>query len=161
SFARLAEVCKKAQVPLVVDAAHGHYLRGLVDETYADLAYSFYATKILPAGEGGLVATADSAVYEWVRRFLMYDRFENQLQVGLQLGAGELGAAVDHWLMTDTMLLDHFKTARIEVANRFISICKERSVRFLDPAMAAEYNGYKLVILDRLEDVATLKTRLT
>jgi dTDP-4-amino-4,6-dideoxygalactose transaminase len=161
SFARVAEICRLAKVPLIVDAAHGHYLDGLVAEPDVDIAYSYYATKILPSGEGGLVTTGNDAVHTWVRRFLMYDRFENQLTVGLNLRAGELTSVLIHRLMTDETVADHFKTARIEVANRWVAICKEHRVRFLDPAMAADYNGYKLIVLDAHEAVQKLGTGLT
>lgn len=161
SFARIAEICRRARVPLVVDAAHGHYLDGLLAEDDVDVAYSFYATKILPAGEGGLVSTKRAPVRDWVRRFLMYDRFENEMTVGLNLRASELSAALMHRLMTDASLVDHFKTARVDVAKRYIAICKERGVRFLDPARAAGYNGYKLVVLDPYDDVQRLGTPLT
>jgi dTDP-4-amino-4,6-dideoxygalactose transaminase len=161
SFARIAEICRRARVPLVVDAAHGHYLDGLVAEPDVDIAYSYYATKILPSGEGGLVTTASDTVHAWVRRFLMYDRFENQMPVGLNFRAGELTAVLIHRLMTDPSVIDHFKTARVEVANRLIAVCKKHDVRFLDPAKAADYNGYKVVILDPHESVQKLGTALT
>jgi perosamine synthetase len=161
SFARVAALCRRAGVPLVVDAAHGHYLDGLVAEADVDIAYSYYATKILPSGEGGLITTSSDAVHSWVRRFLMYDRFENQLTVGLNLRAGELTAALIHRLMTDASVLDHFKTARLEVADRWVAVCKKHGVRFLDPARAAEYNGYKLVVVDPHDEVQKLGTELT
>lgn len=161
SFARIAGICRRAQVPLVVDAAHGHYLDGLVAERDADIAYSFYATKILPAGEAGLVSTTSASAHTWLRRFLMYDRFENQLTVGLNLRAGELTGALVHRLMTDPSLVDHFRSARVTVADRWIGLCREHGVRFLDPAGAAEYNGYKLVVIDPVESVQRLGTELT
>jgi dTDP-4-amino-4,6-dideoxygalactose transaminase len=161
SFARIADVCRRAKVPLVVDAAHGHYLDGLVRAQEVDLAYSFYATKVLPAGEGGLVSTTSDAVHTWVRRFSMYDRFENQMAVGLNMRAGELNAALIHRLMTDPSLRDYFKTARVEVASRLVTACKKHGVRFLDPSKAAEYNGYKLVIVDPHDAVLRLGTVLT
>lgn len=161
SFATVAELCRRAQVPLVVDAAHGHYLAGVVAEPDVEVAYSFYATKVLPAGEGGLVTAAREDTHAWVRRFLMYDRFDNEMTVGLNLRVGELTALLIHDLMTDPSLVDHFKTARVEVASRYARICKEHGVRFLDPARAAEYNGYKLVVLDPLERVKELGTILT
>lgn len=161
SFSRVAAICRRAKVPLIVDAAHGHYLDGLLAEPDVDIAYSFYATKILPTGEGGLVTTASDAVHNWVRRFSMYDRFENQLTVGLNLRAGELTAALIHRLMTDPSVVDHFKTARVDVAERLIALCKKHDVRFLDPARAAGYNGYKLVILDPYAAVQKLGTELT
>lgn len=161
SFARIAEICRRAKVPLIVDAAHGHYLDGLVAERDVDIAYSFYATKILPTGEGGLISTANNAVHAWLYRFLMYDRFENQMMVGLNVRAGELTGVLIHRLMTDPSVVDHFKTARIEVADRLIALCRKHGVRFLDPAKAADYNGYKLVILDPHESVQKLGTGLT
>ncbi len=161
SFKRIAEICRRAKVPLVIDAAHGHYLDGLVAEPDVDIAYSFYATKILPTGEGGLITTASDAVHTWARRFLMYDRFENQMEVGLNMRAGELTALLVHRLMTDPSVVDHFRTARVEIANRLIDLCRKHGVRFLDPANAAGYNGYKLVILDPHESVEKLRTGLT
>jgi dTDP-4-amino-4,6-dideoxygalactose transaminase len=161
SFPRIAELCRQASVPLIVDAAHGHYLPRLALEPDVDVAYSFYATKILPAGEGGLVSTASERIHDWARRFLMYDRFDNHMAIGLNLRAGELGAALIHRMMTDASLVDHFKNARVEIANRYGAMCREHGVRFLDPAKAADYNGYKLAILDPYDVVATLGTRLT
>lgn len=160
SFARIAEICRRARVPLIVDAAHGHYLDGIVAEPDVDIAYSYYATKILPTGEGGLITTANETVHNWVRRFLMYDRFENQMSVGLNLRAGELTGVLIHRLMTDPSVEDHFKTARLDVANRLIAVCKKHGIRFLDPAKAADYNGYKLVVLDPHESVKRLGTEL-
>lgn len=161
SFARIAEICRRAKVPLIVDAAHGHYLDGIVAEPDVDIAYSYYATKILPTGEGGLITTANEATHEWVRRFLMYDRFENQMTVGLNMRAGELTSVLIHRLMTDPSVQDHFKTARIEVARRLISACKKHDVRYLDPDKAADYNGYKLIVTTPYEEVKHLGGALT
>lgn len=161
SFRRIAEICRQNRVPLIVDAAHGHYLDGLVEEPDVDIAYSYYATKILPTGEGGLITTGSEAVHSWVRRFLMYDRFENQMSVGLNLRAGELTSVLIHRLMTDPSVIDHFKMARVEVADRLIDICKKHKVRFLDPSKAADFNGYKLIVMDPHESVKRLGTPLT
>jgi len=151
SFARIVEICRKARAPLIVDAAHGHYLPAIAKEDDVDVAYSFYATKILPAGEGGLISTASQATHDWLRRFLMYDRFHNELEVGINLRAGELTSALIHRLMTDASLADHFKTARAEIASRYEAACKERGIRHLAAGGAADYNGYKFIVLDPRE----------
>jgi perosamine synthetase len=161
SFKRIAELCRRAGVPLVVDGAHAHYLDAILAETDVDIAYSFYATKILPAGEGGLITTADRARHDWLRRFLMYDRFSNELQVGLNLRASELGAALIHRLMTDPAVVQHFKTDRVSIANEYRAVCEKQGIRYIDPKGAADYNGYKFVILDRFETVERLGTVLT
>jgi dTDP-4-amino-4,6-dideoxygalactose transaminase len=161
SFTEVAELCRRLEVPLVVDGAHGHYLDSILDAANADVAYSFYATKVLPSGEGGLVATADQARYDWLRRFLIYDRFSNELEVGLNLRASELCAALIHRLMTDESLVDHFKHARIAVAERYRAACEQHGIRYVDPRAAADYNGYKFIVLDPFQDVAPRGTLLT
>ncbi len=161
SFEQVADVCRRASVPLVVDAAHAHYLDAVSARPEVDLAYSFYATKILPAGEGGLIATSDRARHAWLERFLIYDRFKNELPVGLNLRASELGAALIHRLMTDRSLIDHFKTDRVRIAERYRATCEEHGIRYLDPHSAADYNGYKFIVLEPLERVQRLGTALT
>jgi len=161
SFARIVEICRRAGVPLIVDGAHAHYLDAIVAEPDVDIAYSFYATKILPAGEGGLVSTADTARHDWIRRFLMYDRFSCELEVGLNLRAGELSAALIHRLMTDPSVVEHFKTARVAIARTYEQVCRHHGLRYLVPSAAADYNGYKLVLLEPFESVQRLDTILT
>jgi dTDP-4-amino-4,6-dideoxygalactose transaminase len=161
SFAVIAETCRRAGVPLIVDGAHAHYLDPIVEQPDVDIAYSFYATKILPAGEGGLVTTANGQTYDWIRRFLMYDRFQNQLDVGLNLRAGELTAALIHRLMTSVELVQHFKTDRIAIAIAYQAVCKQLGIRYLAPSAAADYNGYKLVVLDPIDEVRRFGSILT
>jgi dTDP-4-amino-4,6-dideoxygalactose transaminase len=161
AFETIADLCRNAGVPLIVDGAHAHYLDAVAARPEVDVAYSFYATKILPAGEGGLVSTSDEARHTWVRRFLMYDRFSNELEVGLNLRAGEASAALMHRLMTDPALVQHFKLDRVTIAERYRAVCEAHGVRYLDPRLAADYNGYKFVVLDPLEQVKALGTILT
>jgi dTDP-4-amino-4,6-dideoxygalactose transaminase len=37
--------------------------------------YSFYATKAIPAGEGGIVVTNDNEIGDMVASYSIYDRF--------------------------------------------------------------------------------------
>ena len=161
SFQNIAELCRSAGVPLIIDGAHAHYLSAVAQRPDVDIAYSFYATKILPAGEGGLIATDSETRHTWLRRFLMYDRFSNELQIGLNLRAGELTGALIHRMMTDETLSRHFKIDRIAVADRYRAICVQHGVRYVDPKAAADYNGYKFIVLDAFEKVAALGTALT
>lgn len=161
SFFQIAETCRRLGVPLVVDGAHAHYLDRLVAQPEIDIAYSFYATKILPAGEGGLVVTPSQATHAWIRRFLMYDRFSNQLEVGINLRASEMTSALIYRLMTDRSIIEHFKLARVEIATQYERICQQHGVQYLIPGAAADYNGYKLVVIDPLDAVRGLGTLLT
>ena len=64
-------------------------------------------------------------------------------------------------LMTDKSLVEHFKTARVRIAERYRALCEQHGVRYVDPHLAAEYNGYKIVVLDPYDEVARLGTALT
>lgn len=157
----LIDLCADRELPLLIDAAHAHYLDRLIAHPYADLAFSFYATKILPSGEGGLLSTARPDTFDWIGRFSRYDRFANELEVGLNMRASEFTAFFIHTLMTDPGLRPHFRDARVEIAQTYRSICLEHGIRFLDPAQMVDFNGYKFIVLSPHAEVAALGTPLT
>jgi dTDP-4-amino-4,6-dideoxygalactose transaminase len=161
SYPAIEAITRQHDIPLIVDAAHGHYLQRIMGSDYADLAFSFYATKILPAGEGGLVSTSDRAAFEWIKRFLAYDRFNYGLHVGLNLRASEFTAYFIHLLMTDADLKRHFVGKRVELAEFYRRVCIEHGLAFLDHEEALEYNGYKFIVFDSYEKVEQLGTALT
>jgi dTDP-4-amino-4,6-dideoxygalactose transaminase len=161
SFAEVRAICARRGVPLIVDGAHAHYLDAVVRADEVDIAYSFYATKILPAGEGGLIVTSDAERLRWLRRFLIYDRFTNEFEVGLNIRASELTAALVHRLMTDDSLVEHYRNKRVALARGYASTARAYGVRYLDPAKAADYNGYKFVVVEPRERVERLGTSLT
>ncbi|MFA6028791.1 MAG: DegT/DnrJ/EryC1/StrS family aminotransferase [Elusimicrobiota bacterium] len=161
SYREIESYCEKNRIPLIVDAAHAHYLEGVLGSAYADLAFSFYATKILPSGEGGLVSTRRADVYSWVRRFLIYDKHDMTLSYGLNLRANELTACLIHMLMTGPELREYYRDKRVEIASAYRRLCEAHGVAYLDFKKADDYNGYKFVILDKFEDVAAKNTLLT
>jgi dTDP-4-amino-4,6-dideoxygalactose transaminase len=68
--AELAEAAGLARSAVIEDAAHGLAARGRegpVGATSQAACFSFYATKNLPIGEGGAVATCDAALADQVR----------------------------------------------------------------------------------------------
>jgi dTDP-4-amino-4,6-dideoxygalactose transaminase len=68
----IAEVCKQVGVPLIEDAAHaqGSTLLGQPAGSFGlAAAFSFYPTKVMTSGEGGMITTSDEAVY---REALIY-----------------------------------------------------------------------------------------
>jgi perosamine synthetase len=72
--APVAELAEAADLPLsrvIEDAAHAVGTLtpdGPVGSTSAATCFSFYATKNLPIGEGGMVTTADEEIADFVRR---------------------------------------------------------------------------------------------
>jgi len=161
SYFEIEKIHKENNIPLIIDMAHGHYLEDIIKTDYADLAFSFYATKILPAGEGGLISTKNDEVIEWIRRFLAYDRFKYELQVGINLRTNEFTAYFIYLLTSDKNAKKYFKDRRIAIANLYRSICLENNISFLDQNKAHDFNGYKFIVFDKYENVGKKDTVLT
>ncbi len=69
-YDRLQDICDRKKLPLISDSAHafGSRWRGKTIPNWADAAaYSFYSTKNLTCGEGGMVASRHEALVEAVR----------------------------------------------------------------------------------------------
>jgi dTDP-4-amino-4,6-dideoxygalactose transaminase len=68
--AALAEAAKVPPTHVVVDAAHalGTWSHGRPVGSGAGVCFSFYATKNLPIGEGGMITTDDAERAEWLRQ---------------------------------------------------------------------------------------------
>ena len=160
-FFEIEKLCKETNIPIIVDMAHAHYLDKLIQTNYSHLAFSFYATKILPVGEGGLVSTKDLDMFHWVKRFLIYDRFDYQMEYGLNLRANEFTAFFIHKLMTDEECKSYFRDKRVKIAELYKEACEVNKIRYLDFNKALDYNAYKFVVFDDLEDVKKKNTILT
>jgi dTDP-4-amino-4,6-dideoxygalactose transaminase len=66
----LRQLCDAAGVPLIEDAAHAHgsTLDGRPAGSFGlAAAFSFYPTKVITAGEGGMIATSDERINEQAR----------------------------------------------------------------------------------------------
>lgn len=160
-YFEIEKVNTNLNIPLIVDMAHGHYLQQLIGADYPHLAFSFYATKILPVGEGGLISTKDEKMFAWIKRFLAYDRFEYGLQVGLNLRTNELTSYFIHLLMTEETYKTFFRDYRVKIAEIYRRECEINDIRYLDFGKAVDYNGYKFVIFDDRESVKKKDTLLT
>ena len=75
---QIANLCKDENIILLEDCAHsfGATLNDKHSGLFGDAGvYSFYATKAIPCGEGGVVVTKQTEIGEMVSKYSIYDRF--------------------------------------------------------------------------------------
>ena len=92
----IAEFCKEKGIVLLEDCAHAHGAswNGKKPGMWGDAGvYSFYATKTVSTGEGGMLVTKDNNLLEHARKFRNYGKFEYKVQ-GLNFRMNEFTAAI-------------------------------------------------------------------
>jgi perosamine synthetase len=144
---QIAEYCREAGIFLLEDCAHAQGARW--DDRRAGSwgdagAYSFYATKTISTGEGGMLVSARPEVLEHARAFRNYGKPDHRVE-GLNQRMSEFTAAIG---LVQTERLD-------EIVARKNAIARER----LDPAYSRRLelprgmtSGlYKYVVFEPIE----------
>ena len=93
---RIADYCRDHGIFLLEDCAHAHGARW--DDRRAGAwgdagAYSFYATKTISTGEGGMLVSAREELLEHARAFRNYGKPDHRVE-GLNLRMSEFTAAI-------------------------------------------------------------------
>lgn len=73
----IVEFCRDRNIELIEDCAHVHggWWNGKTGGHYGIAgAYSFYATKTMPLGDGGMVVSKDKDLLEWVEKYRNYGK---------------------------------------------------------------------------------------
>jgi len=75
---RIKQICKKHNLLLMEDAAHAH--GATIDGKKAGSlgiagSFSFFSTKVMTTGEGGMVTTSDDEINKWCRALRDHGRF--------------------------------------------------------------------------------------
>lgn len=163
---RLARFCRGRGLFLLEDAAHAHgsTLRGRAAGTFGQAAsFSFYPTKVMTSGEGGMIVTRDARIDEEARLYRDQGKvsFLQNLhsREGYNWRMSELHAAVGE--------LHLRRLARFVAERRRLAHAYDRALRGIPgvrplavPSGCAS-NYYKYVaVLDRGIDRRALKARL-
>lgn len=144
----IASVCEKKGITLIEDCAHS--LGSLLDGRHSGLfgaagVYSLYATKTIPVGEGGLMVTKDEELYDMSKRFIMYDRFDQEIDVGVNLRMSEINALLSYSVLQETESIIENK---YEISKKYIDKCNEKGLDFIDPKSGGQRsNLYKFILL--------------
>lgn len=93
---RIAAYCRDRGVALIEDCAHAHGAswNGRVPGSWGDAGvFSFYATKTVSTGEGGVLVSGDPELVQFAREFRNYGKPTHAVQ-GLNFRMSEFTAAI-------------------------------------------------------------------
>ncbi|MFH1090806.1 MAG: DegT/DnrJ/EryC1/StrS family aminotransferase [Pseudomonadota bacterium] len=139
----IASFLAEREISLIEDCAHAHgaRFRGRAAGTFGlGGAYSFYATKTMPLGEGGMVVTGDRRVADYVRRWRNYGKFDYEVS-GFNARMNEVTAALG---LVQMERLPRILQWKRELAGKYDQIFPRR-VRF-PQGMISGY--YKYIVFE-------------
>ena len=150
---QIAELCTNKGILLLEDCAHslGSTLESQHTGTFGDAGvYSLYATKTIPVGEGGIIVTQDELLHQMVEKFVMYDRFDQELDVGVNLRMSEINALLTYSVIQET---ESIIKNKYKIANRYIKVCNENGWKYINPISKSQRsNLYKFILISSSKD---------
>lgn len=120
---RIMEICEKYNIILIEDCAQAHgaeFKKKKVGTFGAVSAFSFYPTKNMTCGEGGMVVTNDDEIYNSVSKVINHGqvrRYEHDI-LGYNFRMTNISAAIG---IEQLKKLDTFNDLRISNANRYMN----------------------------------------
>lgn len=119
---RIEYICNKYGIILVEDCAqaHGAEYLGKKAGTFGKVSiFSFYPTKNMTTGEGGMIVTNDEEVCENARRLINHGQSGryNHVQLGYNFRMTDISAAIG---IQQLKKLDSFNSRRISNARRYL-----------------------------------------
>lgn len=144
----IAELCKEKSIILLEDCAHAHGAswNGRKAGTWGDAGiYSFYATKTISTGEGGMLVTNNVDLVEFAKRYRNYGKFDYRVQ-GLNFRMNEFTAAIG---CVQVDRLDEIVSWKNEYAQKYLDPNFPNRVKFPE-GMISGY--YKYIVFDPIEN---------
>ncbi len=145
----LARLCRDRDVHLVEDAAHAHgsALGGQSAGTFGIAgAFSFYPTKVVAGGEGGIIVTDDDGILEAARTYRDQGKASFLTNFHTRLGAN-WRMSEPHAAIAQSQLarLDEFIATRQTLAKRYDAAVDDLGLRPVQIPAEAHCNYYKYV----------------
>ena len=144
---KIAGLCSEEGIALIEDCAHAHGAswNGRRGGTWGLAGvYSFYATKTISTGEGGMLVTSDAELAEFARKYRNYGKFEHVVD-GLNYRMNEFTAAIG---CAQVDRLDEIVAWKNEYAQRNLDPHHANRV-VLPEGMVSGY--YKYIVFDPIE----------
>ena len=159
---RIAKYCKIKNIKLLEDCAHS--FGATIDKKHSGLfgdsgVYSFYATKSIPAGEGGILVSNDDKLIGLANRYVKYDRFDQKMSIGVNFRISEIQALLIFSMIKNYKKIINNKLKTYKIYEKF---CKKHKIKFIDQYKKGAGNHYKFTIIMSTENFNTVsKKKLT
>ena len=143
----IAELCAAEGVFLIEDCAHAHGAQwgGRRPGTWGDAGvYSFYATKTVSTGEGGILVSGRDDVLEFARAYRNYGKPDHQV-AGLNFRMSEFTAAL---ALVQTERLEHIVAVKNAVARQHLDPVHPGRLELPDGMVSGLY---KYIVFDPIE----------
>ena len=144
---KIAEFCQRKGIVLLEDCAHAHGAswNGKKPGTWGDAGvYSFYATKSISTGEGGMLVSKDDGLLEFAKKFRNYGKFEHDVE-GMNYRMSEFTAALG---AVQVDRLDEITAWKTEIARKHLDSKYPKRIKFPD-GMVSGY--YKYIVFEPIE----------
>jgi perosamine synthetase len=144
---RIAEYCRANDIFLLEDCAHAHGAtwNGRRPGSWGDAgAYSFYATKTVSTGEGGMLVSDNEELLDHARLFRNYGKPDHRVE-GLNLRMSEFTAAIG---LVQTARLEEIVTRKNKVAREQLDPVYESRLRLPDGMTSGLY---KYIVFEEIE----------
>ena len=144
---KVARLCQEKGIILLEDCAHAHGAswNGKKPGTWGDAGiYSFYATKTISTGEGGMIVTKNDDLVEYAKQYRNYGKFDYKVE-GLNLRMSEFTAAIG---CVQTDRLEDIVNWKNEYAEKYLDPQYPNRV-LLPDGMTSGY--YKYIVFEPIE----------
>ncbi len=143
----ISKLCKEKGIILLEDCAHAHGASWNKEKpgVWGDAGiYSFYATKTISTGEGGMLVTRNKDLIEFSKKYRNYGKFEHKVE-GLNYRISEFAAAIGY---AQVDRLDDIVGWKNEYAEKYLDSIFKNRIKFPD-GMRSGY--YKYIVFDPIE----------
>lgn len=146
----IAEFCEKNGIYLIEDCAHAHGAEwnGRAAGSWGlGGAYSFYATKTMPLGDGGMVCSSSDDFLDWLKYFRNYGKHVESGRVSYRINDGfnfRMNEVTAAFGLVQMERLPRILEWKRELAAKFDSIFDKRVV--MPEGMTSGY--YKYIVFD-------------
>ena len=128
----ITEYCNEENIMLLEDCAHSYaaLLNNKHSGSFGDAGvYSFYSTKAVFSGEGGMIVTNNEELGELAKKYIMYDRFDRKLPIANNIRQSELQALMLTGVLKE---VDEILVNKKNTAKKYIKSCESLGLEYIE-----------------------------